>query len=179
MEQILYALLIFAAFYVGIYSIYWLLVRPVLLKRFRFEVERAKDDLRMLRVSGFFGKDQEAFDILMKRANATNFNLDRIDLLSILWDRRLANSKEMRVMFSREEDIIRLAGSPVEKLAERLSNSLFGAFMLNSPNLIILLLLILGLSFWVGRFRDLIQETFRFLWEGLYVSSNSSRLRTA
>ncbi len=135
------------------YLFYWNLFRPVLIERLKYRLFKARDELRLLLVSGQIGEKEKAFPLVEMFCNKAVSCVDTINL-SILIVRNL--DRRSYLESKRDLEIIFNAAAPVRQLFIEAMSSIFGAAIANSPAVILLVAPVAVLSvtaFWFGRIK--------------------------
>lgn len=133
------------------YLFYWSLFRPVLIERLKYRLFKVRDDLRLLAIARQISEKERAYSLVELFCNKAVARIDTIDL-SILVTRKRNQRDYLEA--KRDWEVIMNAGAPVRRLFFEAFSSIFGAAMVNSPAVIILIAPVAVLSvtaFWFGK----------------------------
>ncbi len=131
-----------------IHVAYWKLFRPLMIERLKYRVFKARDDLRLGLALGEIGKHERAYPIIEKYCNHSLLVMDRLDILE-LFSAKLSRTAEMEARTNWET--VQGAGPHVREIFRDISIANIGASLVNSPGVVVPLLILAVLAIWFTR----------------------------
>jgi len=137
MKTALMVCLMLVAIGLPFWILYWEMFRPVCLTRLRYQLFKARDDLRILALRNGLADSKQAYRIIEGRCNALIRVLDYIDIQSVC-----TSQPDQRIKLEVQRDALIIAESPpaVRAIWDDVFRVAQGAIVLNSPGLVLPLL---------------------------------------
>jgi uncharacterized membrane protein YccC len=117
------------------YLWYWNLFRPVLLKRLKYRLFQARDELRVLLISGEIGERERAYPLVEMICNKSIARIEQIDLTILFFGKA---DKRTTLEVRRDLELIFNAGPAVRKRFLEIMATMVGAACANSPGILLL-----------------------------------------
>ena len=153
-----------------IYFFYWRLFRPILIVRLRYRIFKARDDLRLLALSGEMDKKDRAYPILERCCNRCITILEVTDI-SDLFTVRL--DKQTTLEAERDLQIINQSSVQLRGVFRDVACATIGAACVNSPGALVAIspfMVFSVFALWLGRFKNAVDRLFTHTWAVLYLN---------
>jgi hypothetical protein len=151
-----------------LYLAYWQVFRPVVLRRLKYRLFQARDDLRLLVINREIGEHEKAYPVLERRCKIALGVIEHLDLADLILCKP---SQENVLRVKQEIEIIEESGSKTRQIHEAVRSAVFGAVLVNSPGLLVMIAPILVasvVSYWFARVKAMWAATEQRTWGALY-----------
>jgi hypothetical protein len=150
---------------------YWNLFQPILIKRIKYRLFAARDELRLGLATGIIGPKEKAYPIVEMFCNHCIVQVDHIDISTLL-SHRLSKTEQMEA--EKIRNVIADAGLHIRQIHEDIWREIVGAATVNSPGVLAPIAISLLLGLWFVRAREYYKTQMDKMWAVISSSTTFS-----